>query len=650
MNILRIGTLVLFAILFFVRPEADQTYLYERNVLPLLDRIQEEVGTAGATLTEVKATGDLPAAYLEGRREEMAERFSGEGDADSKQPLVLSFGASDAAQSVTWTWRGETHVEEKAPIRAVSVLPPLLAIAIALLFQRTILALASGAWLGATFLSGNNPLLGLWLFFREYIIQQALFDSFRLELIGFVIGLVALVGVISRGGGVQGMILQITKLVRSARSSQVATYIMGLMIFFDDYANTILVGNTMRPLTDRFRVSREKLAYIVDSTAAPVAGISILSTWAAYEVSLFSGQLIEVGITENPYLIFVQTIPYRFYSIFTLLFILFGILTGREYGPMLKAERRARSRGQLSHPDARPMVSDAMTRVQAKENVPHRWWNGALPLITVIVVTLVMMWRSGNASLDAPYPLSAVFSLGALRDVIANANSTQAIAGGAWTGFLLAALLMLTQKNLTPIEVLGASFNSTRALFFAIVILLLAWCIGGVCRDMGTAYYLVALFKQSISPNVYPIVLFLVSCLVSFSTGSSWSTMAIILPNAVLLAHLLGADSVVGSFGLTIVSIGAVLEGSIFGDHCSPLSDTTILSSVSSASDHIHHVRTQIPYAMTTMIVAILAGYLPATRGVSPWICLACGAVAMLLVIRFVGKKPEEGIEAGQRT
>ncbi|NNE09415.1 MAG: Na+/H+ antiporter NhaC family protein, partial [Gemmatimonadetes bacterium] len=518
------------------------------------------------------------------------------------------------------------------------------------LFQRTILALAAGVWLGTTFLSGFNPLLGLWLFLREYVVQQALLDSFRLELLGFVIGLVALIGIISRGGGVQGMLEVITKLVHSAKSSQMATYLMGLTIFFDDYANTILVGNSMRPLTDRFRVSREKLAYIVDSTAAPVAGISILSTWVAYEVSLFAPQLLEVGIIENPYLVFAQTIPYRFYAIFTLLFILIGILSGREFGPMLAAEKRARSLGHLSHPDARPMVSDTMTRVQPKENIPHRWWNGVLPLVTVIVVTLCMMWQSGNASLDAPYPLSAVLSLTALRDIIANANSTQAIAGGAWSGFALAAFLMLTQRNLTTTEVLGASFSSTRALSFAIVILILAWCIGGVCRDMGTAYYLVALFKQSLSPNLYPIVLFLVSCLVSFSTGSSWSTMAIILPNAVLLAHLLGADSVIGPYGLTIVSIGAVLEGSIFGDHCSPLSDTTILSSVSSASDHIHHVRTQIPYAVTTMLVAILAGYLPATRGVSPWICIACGVTALFLVLRFAGKNPEREVEADQRT
>jgi Na+/H+ antiporter NhaC len=312
----------------------------------------------------------------------------------------------------------------------------------------------------------------------------------------------------------------------------------------------------------------------------------------------------------------------------------------REFGPMLTAERRAK-RGLVSRPGARPMVSDAMTRVTPKEGIPHRWWNGLVPLVAVVAVTIAMLWRSGNASLETPYGMSGFFSLAALRDVIAEAESTKAIAGGAWTGFFLAAAMMLVQRILTPLEIVRAAFSSTRALFFAIVILILAWCIGGVCSDLGTAHYLVALFRKTISPLIYPFVLFILSCLVSFSTGSSWSTMAIILPNSVVLAFLLGETSPIGPFGLTVISIGAVLEGSIFGDHCSPLSDTTILSSVSSATDHIDHVRTQIPYAMTSMVVALLCGYLPAARGVPAPISLASGIAVLILILRFVGRNPE---------
>ncbi len=644
MKRLRIGTLLLLLLIPLFAPEADRLYLFEQNLDPLLEEAVGRSGITRSAAVRVTGTADLPPSIADEARDKVCallpEGCTKEGS--GVPALDITLEPEERLSTVRWSVNGGVeHRVSRKNISWTSLLPPFLAILVALLFQRTIFALALGVWLGSTIVAGWNPIIGLWVFLRTYVIQKALLDSFRIEIIGFVVGLVALVGIISRGGGVQGMMRMITRIVKSGRSAQAATYLMGIVIFFDDYANTILVGNTMRPLTDRFRIAREKLAYIVDSTAAPVAGLSLLSTWIAYEVSQFAPQLTEVGIAENPYVVFARTIPYRFYSIFTLLFILAGIVMRREFGPMLTARRRACA-GKLSRPGARPMVSDAMTRVQPKEGVPYRWWNGLLPLVVVVLVTLVMLWTTGNSALEKPYGLGGVFSLQALREVIAGASSTKAIAAGAWTGFFLAAILLLSQRILTPAEIARAAFSSTRALFFAIVILVLAWCIGGVCTDLGTAHYLVALFRRSLSPLLYPTVLFILSCLVSFSTGSSWSTMAIILPNSVVLAYLLGAESVLGAFGLTVVSIGAVLEGSIFGDHCSPISDTTILSSVSSAVDHIDHVRTQIPYAVTSMIVALLCGYLPAARGVPAPICLGAGVITLVLVLRIIGRDPED--------
>ncbi len=644
MKWLRIGTLLLFGIVLLFAPDPDPEYLFEQDLQTLLSAPVESIGSLKTLRLEITSSGPFEKNQIAAAREAMGKLLPNtdlEGDRDAPILKIVLF--SDAERS-SLQWSFQEGIEEEISRKKttwIALLPPFLAILIALLFQRTILALALGVWLGATIVSNWNPLAGIWVFLRTYIIQQAIFDSFRIEIIGFVIGLVALVGIMSKGGGVQGMMQLITRIVKTGRSAQVATYLMGLVIFFDDYANTILVGNTMRPLTDKLKIAREKLAYIVDSTAAPVAGLSLLSTWIAYEVSQFAPQLLEVGIEENPYIIFARTIPYRFYSIFTLIFILAGILMRREFGPMLTAQRRAR-KGLLSRPGARPMVSDAMTRVTPKEGIPNRWWNGLVPLVTVVVVTMIVLWRSGNAALDNPYGLGGLFSINALRDVIAGAASTRAIATGAWTGFALGAVMMLSQRILTPGEIVRAAFNSTRALFFAIVILLLAWCIGGVCSDLGTAHYLVALFRETLSPVIYPFILFTLSCLVSFSTGSSWSTMAIILPNSVVLAFLLGDASPIGSLGLTVISIGAVLEGSIFGDHCSPLSDTTILSSVSSATDHIDHVRTQIPYAVTTMAVAVLCGYLPAARGLPAPISLAIGTLLLIIILRLIGRNPEE--------
>jgi len=645
MTWLRGGIVLLFVALLLLAPDPDRAYLEEKAVIDLCGEIADS--WEGSPPSDVSvhygaSKGEAPTAIREAVFARLGEAGLTEGpEGTGTAPLEITILPSDGETEMLW--RAGDCSERRAARRTVdirSLLPPLVAIVTALLFQRTIFALFLGVWLGATLVGGGfNPAAGLWTFFRTYLIQQALLDSFRVEIISFVVGLVALVGVINRAGGVQGMIAVMTRFVRSRRSAQLVTFSMGLVIFFDDYANTILVGSTMRPLTDRFRISREKLSYLVDSTAAPIAGLSMLSTWIAYEVSQFAPQLIEVGVTENPYMVFARTLPYRFYSIFTLVFILSGLLLRREYGPMRRAEERAVSTGEVTRPGARPMISDAMTRVAAKEGIPFRWWNAVAPLLTVVVVTLSALWVTGNAALEHPHPMSGLFSLAAIREVLAATSSTRAICVGAWSGFFLAVFLALGQRLLTPVEVARAAFSSTRALFFAIVILLLAWCIGGVCHDMGTAHYLVALFQRSLSPALYPMILFILSCLVSFSTGSSWSTMAIILPNSVVLAWLLGGSSPIGALGLTVLSIGAVLEGSIFGDHCSPISDTTILSSVSSAADHIDHVRTQIPYAVTTALTALLCGYTLTSRGIPAYVALGLGIAVLLLVHRFIGRR-----------
>jgi|GEM_PF-682870 len=520
-----------------------------------------------------------------------------------------------------------------------AILPPFVAIVLALLLQRTIMALFCGVWLGATLLSGLDPLRGLWLFLHKYLYEEAIRDQFRLEIIGFVIFLCAMVGVLSRGGGVRGFVNLLLRFARTVRSTQLATYIMGIAIFFDDYSNCILVGSIMRPLADRMKISREKLAYIVDSTAAPIAGLSMLSTWIAYEVSTFSAQLPEAGVRQSGYEIFLMTIPYRFYCIFTLIFIFVLIMLRRDFGPMLTAERRARSTGEVVRAGGRAMVTSDMTRIETKPGVPERWFNAVLPILAVIFFTLEEFWRIGGGW---SRPLSDLLSITAIREVLSEASEVSAarpIFNGAMAGFVLATVLLLFQRILTPLECIKAAAASTKALFFAVIILFLAWCIGGVCSDIGTAHYLIALFKGVIPPLIFPIILFLTACLVSFSTGSSWSTMSILLPNTVLFAVKMGELSAIGPLPMLVISIGAVLEGSIFGDHCSPISDTTILSSVSAASDHLDHVKTQIPYALFTMSGAILIGYLPAATGIPAIYSIVVGILYIIVGILLLGRR-----------
>ncbi len=620
---------------------------------------------------------------------------------------------------------GQTRVPHRG-----AMLPPLVAIFVALVLRRTLLALFMGILVGAVLLAHDGglgwvPALGSGFLdvFRVFFWTE-LVDTFRVEIIGFVILLVAMVGVMSRSGGVHGLVQLLLGFARTVRSTLLVTWGMGLLIFFDDYANCLLVGNTMRPLTDRLRISREKLAYIVDSTAAPVAGISLLSTWIAYEVSTFSAHLPAAGIQEDAYEIFLRTIPYRYYCLFTLAFVFLTIVTRRDYGPMRRAEARARTTGRLVREGGTPMVSDEATRIEPREGMPLHWWHGALPIALVLFATLASIFMEGGGWEVLTQNPSSLLSLrgvdGAkgITGILFDGSGGKPIFVGAFAGFVLA--MFLTGSNLTRVAMVGgvaaaalfqdvvasglesmawvhefafgklvlgtldylayglafsagavllallaralpalartsrehlpagdlsrASLSSIRALFFAVMILFQAWMIGAVCRDMGTADYLVALLSGSVSAVMLPVLLFGAACLVAFSTGSSWSTMAILLPNVVALAASVGEAEGMGALAMVVLCVGAVLEGSIFGDHCSPISDTTVLSSVSSASDHVDHVRTQAPYALTTGLLAVCLGYIPTV--LFDWwstpLALGSGVAVMLFVLFVFGRTAPE--------
>ncbi|MCA9002509.1 MAG: Na+/H+ antiporter NhaC family protein, partial [Planctomycetes bacterium] len=490
-------------------------------------------------------------------------------------------------------------------------MPPLIAIILAILLRRPILSLLAGvvggSWLVEYLVDGSlidGLGRGVWNVGTRYF-ANVFVDQFYYEIIAFVIAMLAMVGIMTRSGGVQGLMDRISRLAHDARRTQIATWLMGLAVFFDDYANTILVGSTMRPLTDRYKVAREKLAYIVDSTAAPVAGISLLSTWIAFEVSTFSHSLPDAGLAiGDGYAVFLGTLPYRFYCLFTLFFVGLVVVTGRDFGPMLKAEERARS-GQVLNPGSRPMVSKEATDLEMEPGVQAKAMNALLPLVVFVLVTLGTILYMGGAFGDQD-----MTTLKGWTEVLYGGSGSKPLMYGAVSGFLVALVcgwLAGVRGGLAT-----ASIASVKSMGVAIAILYLAWMLGSVCKALETSTYLTVQLGDSLPPLALPLTLFLLSALVAFSTGSSWTTMTILLPLVVGLAYRLGMQSDVGGYMLMVMSIGAVLEGAIFGDHCSPISDTTVMSSIASASDHIDHVRTQMPYALLTMGTALFLGYLPA--------------------------------------
>ncbi len=551
-------------------------------------------------------------------------------------------GARQRAELVGWT-----------PPERSSLYPPLVAILLAVVFRRPVLALFSGVWVAMVLErlqsgSGIGRALAASLpDFATRSLWPQLADPDKLLIIGFVIAMLSMVGVMTRSGGIRGLVDSVARFARGARSTQVATWIMGLVVFFDDYANCILVGTTMRPLSDRFRISREKLSYLVDSTAAPVAGISIFSTWIAYEVSTFAPQLPAAGLSSDQgYAVFIESLPFRFYCIFTLVLAGLIVWSGRDFGPMLAAERRARTTGQLVRDGGSPMVGDAATHIEPAPGVTPRAYRAIVPMLVFIGVTLLEILRVGNAAHPGLWDEPSIDFVRKVTLVLADGESSRAILIGSTGGFLVSCILAFFAGAVAAIP--GAIATTIRNMGIAVAILYLAWMIGTACDELGTASYLTELLGDRLSPPLLPTLLFLLSSAIAFATGTSWGTMSILLPLVVGLSYTLGErDPALGGYTLMLLSIGAVLEGSIFGDHCSPISDTTILSSTACAADHIDHTRTQMGYALTAMGVAVTCGYFPcAFLGWSAAAALALGVGALLMIVFVFGRKSDSSVQA----
>ena len=521
-----------------------------------------------------------------------------------------------------------------------ALLPPVVAILLALVIRQIIPALFIAVWLGATMHNGVDPFSGLWFALRDYLWGN-LTDSFNGLIFLFTFSLVGMVGVVTRMGGTHGLVEAIAKTATTRRSTLLATAGMGIAVFFDDYANTVVVGTTMRELTDRMKISREKLAYLVDSTAAPIAGIAVISTWIGYEVEQFDRVADFVGMEVGGYALFFQVLPYRFYCLFTLVTVGLICWLGRDYGPMLAAERRAAT-GETLRKGSRLLVSKAIAHIRPAEGVDLRWYNAVIPVGLVVAGTFGgMLWMGAQSSLFPDTRSFSLLSFTDWKDAFIGVGEfdnggPQVLAGAAVSGSVIAVLMAVGQRLIPLKEALSAWLGGARIMVLANTVLLMAWAIRSVCGDVGTSLYLTAALYGVVSAVALPLLVFLLAAVVAFSTGTSWGTMGILLPTVGPMAFAFGDPMIL------ILCLGAVLDGAIFGDHCSPLSDTTVLSSISSAVDHVDHVRTQIPYALTSMVAAGLCGYLLCAAGGPVWAAYLLGVTMIAGTIMLVGRKPVE--------
>lgn len=500
-----------------------------------------------------------------------------------------------------------------------SIVPPLVAVGVALTSKRVSFALFAGIWLGGIIEAGGNPVQGLDHAFDWMV--EVVTDDWNARFLLLIALLGSGAAFMYKIGGSHAVARIFASRIRTRKQAQLLTYALGLLIFFNDYINTVIVGNATRDITGKHRISTEKLSYIIDSTAAPVATIAPISDWIGYQVALIGSVFVTLSIaTPTPYAAFLGSIPWNFYCLLAIAAVPMIILIGRDFGPMRHAEERAISTGLLVA-DGDVPLSDVDNDLGAPiDPGGATLWHFILPLVVLIAVTVWGVWYSAGGA--------AVTSV---SQALEAADISFALLWGAFAmtmiGILLALARRVTLRECESILLLGF-----RTMLPALVIMILAWTIAVTCRELDTSGYLIAISKTWMTPALLPILVFIIAGLISFTTGTSWGTMAILTPIAVPVAYSLIGSS--GDFFVVHLAIGAIFSGSVFGDHCSPISDTTVMSSIFSGADHIAHVRTQLPYVM---VPAAISGVLFLLASVvnSALTLIAAGLISQYLIFRL---------------
>jgi Na+/H+ antiporter NhaC len=529
---------------------------------------------------------------------------------------------------------------------AFSILPPFIAILLSFITRNVIISLFFGLLSGTFILniSDHSLLPAIILSYTKLckVILNSLASPWNAGIILQCLAIGGLIALLTRVGGMEAIAKSLVKRAKTPRSSQIVTWILGFFIFFDDYANSLIVGPVMRPLTDKMRISREKLAFIIDSTAAPIAGISLISTWVAYEIGLIKDGLEYVGQHISAYQVFVETIPYRFYNILLLLFVFLTAFMLREFGSMYKAERRARIENKVLADGAKPLISDETINLKPKAGTKTSVWDAIIPLFSLVAAAFLGFYFDGYYNIINSSNNEAIFilqnqalSFKAIWLTLGQSDASIVLFQAALLAGIISMAIILYKHQLDIGETVSTWLTGVKSLNITAVILLLAWSLSNIMKELKTAEYLVTLLSGNYPPTLLPATIFLIGSVISFATGTSYGTMGILMPLAIPLAFSVNPDH-----NYLIINIGAVLTGAIFGDHCSPISDTTILSSMGAACDHLDHTKTQLTYAIFIALISSFFAYIPAALGINVFLILIYNIIFIIIILYFFGKKP----------
>ena len=526
----------------------------------------------------------------------------------------------------------------------LSLLPTVIAILLAFISHNVLISLPigflSGALIIAITTAGsfiNIPLV----FVSEAIdsVKSVILDPDDLEILVlcFIVG--GMVEVLRRSGGFEALAIKLTERIKTPRKASLITSILGCIIFFDDYANALIVGPIMRPITDRVKVSREKLAYLVDSTAAPVTGIAIISSWVAVELLAISNGLEMVGSDASAFSLFLRSVPFCFYCIFCLSFIFLNSLTERDFGPMLKAERRAR-KGEPVSKESKLVVSREIDKVEDKYK--RRTFVAVSSIVILVVLSIVSFFFNGRriAIQEGLLLPTSKMNFSNIIVAVGAANTVRLVSMSAIISSIYAICLGSILKLFNIKEAIIAWFQGAKDLFATVLVLIAAWSLAYSVNRLGATYYAVEFISTNVAPIFVPIIIFSVCCLISCASGS-YGCLFVVMPLAIPLAFkMITLYPKLNEEIYLLLCIGSVMAGSIFGDHCSPVTDCTILSSVGSGCTTMEHCKTQLPYAMVCAIISILCGICLTYVGVNVFISLAIGIIVQLLLLLTIGKKP----------
>jgi len=474
-----------------------------------------------------------------------------------------------------------------------SLLPPLLAIVLAIKTRQVFISLLFGIWIGWVILNQWN------LFHGTLATIEALVDVFkepgntRTIMFSSLVG--ALIAFIQRSGGVDGFVKRVYTFLEkrqgnSRRTVQILAWLTGASIFVESSINALTVGTTFRPIFDKLKIPREKLAYIADSISAPTCILIPLNAWGAY----IMGLLLAQGLSD-PLHIMIKAYPLNFYPILAMAVVVLVIVLQKDIGPMKAAEKRAQEQGKVLADGATPMISTEVIALEKKENVTPKARNMLIPIATMVFMMPIGLVYSGWQQVEhiGQLPLwKAVFT------ALGQGSGSSAVLWAVLTALVVSAIMYRVQNIFKLRELMDLTFKGIGGLIPLALLMMMAFAIGRVSRELGTGLYAAELSRQWLSPHFVPVILFLISSFIAFSTGTSWGTFAIMIAVGIPMAQAMDV-----SIPLTV---GAVLGGGVFGDHCSPISDTTIIASMASASDHIDHVKTQLPYALLAAGVSAL--------------------------------------------